>query len=171
MDLNIREANIRDAVLVSALAAATFYEAYVEFDEPQDLAEYVTSSFAPDSTEKELSDPSNTFLLAELDRRAVGYAKLRRGSAPDFLMSENLAEIQRIYILSKFARKGVGAGLIAKCCERAAAEGYAGVFLGVWDENLAAKAFYESQGFTLRGETDFHYGNGVFVNEVLVKVF
>lgn len=169
MEIRIREAVASDALILAALAGATFYETYVETDDPQDLAEYVTTKFSVEATERELDDPSATFLIAEADGKAVGYARFLRGEPPEFLSGIRSAEIQRIYLLSKFGRKGIGSALIDECLRRAEFEGYEAVFLGVWNENLSAKAFYESRGFRLAGEVEFSYGKSTFTNEVMMR--
>jgi len=169
MELKIREAHESDGLLLSALAAATFYEAYVETDDPHDLAEYVAASFSPEVVSKELADPSGQFFIAEADGKAVGYAKLRVGQAPDFLAGVEAIEVQRIYLLGKFGRKGIGSALIEECIRKAEADGYEVLFLGVWKENLSAKAFYAAKGFRPAGEVGFTYGKSTFTNEVMVK--
>jgi ribosomal protein S18 acetylase RimI-like enzyme len=165
----IRKAGKEDSTIVAALASATFFEAYVESDDPRTLAEYVHDSFSVDRVAVEINDPKNTFFLAEYDDRPVGFAKMRRGEKPPFLSGENCVEIHRIYLFSKFGRKGIGSALMEACYDRAGAEGFDSIFLGVWDKNEPGKRFYEKHGFTVVGETDFPYGDEVFVTEVMFR--
>lgn len=155
--------------IVAALSAATFYEAYVETDDPQDLARYVTEKFSVRSIRRELSDPAVTCYLGAAREKFVGYLKIRRSEPPSCLAGRNLMEIERIYILSKYSGQGLGKALIDKALETAKEEGFDGVWLGVWDENLAAKDFYRKRGFVLAGEMPFEYGDQVFTNEVMLR--
>lgn len=165
----IRTASESDARIVAALSAATFYEAYVETDDPQDLAEYVTTNFSVDNVREHLLDPAVTFFLGAASGRFVGYLKIRRSEPPMCLSGRNVLEIERIYILGRFAGRGLGSVLIDRGLETARAEGFEGVWLGVWNENLSAKRFYENRGFVLAGEMPFEYGDQVFTNEVMVR--
>jgi len=167
MGTEIRKAGQDDAVIVSALAAATFYEAYVDSDDPRDLAEYVTSNFPVEKCREELGDRSNTFFLAAVGGRIVGYAKFRRSSPPGQLKGSNSAEVHRLYIFSRFAGQGIGRKLMEACIGLAREENFDGIWLGVWDENKQAKDFYESAGFRKVGEMDFIYGSHTFVNDVM----
>jgi len=171
METEIRKAEPDDAVIVSALASATFYEAYVDSDDPRDLAEYVTSNFPLEKCLEEIEDPLNTFLFAAVGGKIVGYAKVRRSSPPDPLSETNAAEVHRLYLFKRFTGRGIGRKLLEACIDLAAEEGFDGIWLGVWDENRQAKRFYEKAGFQKVGEMDFLYGRQSFVNDVMFLRF
>src|SRR4051812_45220338 len=97
----IRLAAAADANLLSVLAATTFYEAYFEQDNSENLAGYIIDAFNIPQMETELNDPNATFFIAELNDRAVGYAKLREGTTAEGVEHEKGIEINRIYILEK----------------------------------------------------------------------
>ncbi|HEX8639085.1 MAG TPA: GNAT family N-acetyltransferase [Pyrinomonadaceae bacterium] len=167
MNLSIRRADVTDKNIICALGVATFYEAYFEQDDSHDLANYVLESFGSERMEGELNDANSTFFIAELNGRAVGYAKLRENSAVDCLKSANGVELQRIYLLERAKGRGVGAALLNRCLEVARAKGYEMLWLGVWELNSAALAFYEKAGFVKAGEVLFPYGASVGTNCVM----
>lgn len=167
MNLSIRQANVSDKNIICALGMTTFYEAYFEQDDSCDLANYVLESFSSERIEDELNDANSTFFIAELNGRAVGYAKLRENSAVDCLENENAVELQRIYVLERAKGKGGGAALLNRCLEAARAKGYETLWLGVWERNSAALAFYEKTGFAKVGEVRFPYGESVGTNCVM----
>ena len=167
MNLSILQANISDKNIICALGVTTFYEAYFEQDDSHDLANYALESFGQARIEAELNDANSTFFIAELNGSAVGYAKLRENSEVDCLKNENAVELQRIYILERAQRKGVGARLLNRCLEAARAKGYETLWLGVWERNSAALRFYEKTGFVKVGEVRFPYGGTVGTNCVL----
>lgn len=165
----IFEARASDSKLVAALAAATFFEAYVESDDPHDLAEYVTESFSADLVEKELESGIATYFLAAWNERPVGYAKLRRADAPECVEDRNSIELQRIYLFGRFTGLGLGRALVEKCVSRASEEGFSTLWLGVWEENEKARKFYRRLEFEQVGTVDFKYGNSCFTNLVMTK--
>lgn len=166
MNLSIRQADVSDLKIICALGITTFYEAYFEQDDPRDLADYVLENFSTEQIEREFNDENSTFFLADLNGKAVGYAKLRENSAADCLKGVEAIELQRVYILEKAKGKGVGAALMRRCFGAARAKGYKTIWLGVWEQNLAAQRFYEKFGFIKAGELRFLYGENLETNYV-----
>ena len=167
MNISTRQADISDRNIICALGVTTFYEAYFEQDESSDLANYVLESFNQAQIEAELNNTDSTFFIAELNGKAVGYAKLRENSTVDCLKNENSIELHRIYILERAKGKGVGGRLLNRCFEAAQAKGYETIWLGLWEQNSAALRFYEKLGFVKVGEVQFPYGETVGTNYVL----
>lgn len=167
MNLSIRQANTSDVKIICALGITTFYEAYFEQDNSGDLADYVLESFDQVQIEAEINNADSTFFIAELNGKAVGYAKLRENSKVDCLKNEIAIELHRIYILERAKGKGVGRELMNRCFETARAKGYKMLWLGVWEQNSSALKFYEKIGFVKVGELQFPYGNAVGTNFVM----
>lgn len=168
-DLVIRFAEADDLKLLVALGMTTCYEAYFELDPSRDLAEYCVWSFSPEQLKTELEDAGSTFLIAEIDARAIGYAKLREGKKIECMAGKNAVEIQRIYILERMKGRRIGEKLMNRCFEIAKERGFGVVWLGVWDKNTAAQRFYEKIGMTRAGWTDFSDGKNEFINMVFAK--
>jgi diamine N-acetyltransferase len=166
MNLSLRQASTSDFKLISALAITTFYEAYYEQDPSIDLASYISDSFSLENMSSELKDANSTFFIAEIDGKAVGYAKLRENVIADCVTDKNAIELQRIYILEKVKGKHVGKALMDKCFEVAREKGFSTLWLGVWWRNELAQKFYEKLGFIRIGELKFEYGAGVETNYV-----
>lgn len=165
----IRFADEDDLKLLVVLGMTTCYEAYFELDPSRDLAEYCAWSFSEEQLKNEFEDANSTFLIAELGGRAVGYAKLREGKKIECMTGRNVVEVQRIYVLEKMKGKRIGERLISRCFEIARERGFEAVWLGVWDKNTAAQAFYEKIGMTRVGWTDFSDGKNEFINMVFAK--
>jgi ribosomal protein S18 acetylase RimI-like enzyme len=56
-------------------------------------------------------------------------------------------EIERIYVDSKFHGEGIGKSLLDKCIQLARLKNIKTVWLGVWEHNPNAIAFYKKYGF------------------------
>ena len=63
--------------------------------------------------------------------------------------------------------KSVGDRLMQKCFDEARRKNYESVWLGVWEQNLAAQKFYQKYNFIKVGELQFPYGDTVGINYVL----
>jgi ribosomal protein S18 acetylase RimI-like enzyme len=168
-NLNIRTATIDDANLLSVLSTVTFYEAYFEDDEQKDIAAYIVKTYHHEQLTGELKDENSTFLLAEANGKAIGFAKLRENSIPECLRGENTVELHRLYLMERFWRRGIGRSLVEKSLSVAKERGYHSLWLGTWAENIRAQKFYATLGFTRAGEFQYDYESKIAVNYVLVK--
>lgn len=167
MNISIRKADISDVKIISALAITTFYEAYFEQDDSINLAEYVIDAFNFRKIKAEIEDKDSTFFIAESDKKAVGYAKLRENSKTECVKVENSIELQRIYILEKMKGKRIGKMLLQKCLDEAKDRKFEMLWLSVWSQNSAAQKFYEKSGFERIGEMKFEYGSQLETNFVM----
>lgn len=168
--VSIRSASPDDAVLISVLAATTFYEAYFEQDDSYDLTNYIRESFDLERVREEIADAASHFLIAELDKKAVGYARLIANSRHYSIATENSVELRRIYVLERVWRTGVGETLLSRSLETAGEIGAPSIWLGVWEQNVRAQRFYLKHGFVQRGTLEFPYGESVGINLVMEKL-
>lgn len=164
--ITIRKAVLADVNLISALATTTCYEAYFELDPSHDLADYCVNFYSPNIIETELKDENSTHIIAEINKKAVGFAKLRIGKIIDCIKDKNAIELQRIYVLEKLKGQNIGKNLLEKCCEIAREKSFETIWLGVWEKNLKAQKFYEKIGMKNIGITDFSDGKNEFINLV-----
>lgn len=166
MEPRIRFAVAADINILAALGTTTCYEAYFELDPSADLADYCARIYSPENVRAEFEDPDSTFLIAEINDRAVGFAKLRENKPVECVDGEYAIELQRIYLLERVKRMGVGKALLDECKRIGRERGYRQIWLGVWNENKVAQAFYEKVGMTKVGTTAFNDGKNDFVNFV-----
>jgi ribosomal protein S18 acetylase RimI-like enzyme len=86
-------------------------------------------------------------LVAEHGRELIGFAQLRWRKTPGFVPGTAPGEIQRLYIASIWHGKGIAQALVAACMEEMKARGSDAVWLGVWERNPRAIAFYRNWDF------------------------
>ncbi|MGD9630426.1 MAG: N-acetyltransferase family protein [Pyrinomonadaceae bacterium] len=165
--VSIREASAEDALLISALAVVSFYEAYFEQDDPHDLARYLNESFAPDVISAEMAAGGSTFFIAFRGEQAVGYAILRDGEVHPSVSCGNAIELRRIYLVERVWGAGIGERLLRHCLEFARSIGKDVLWLGVWQENRRGLSFYQKHGFRAVGTLTFPYGDSVGINNVM----
>lgn len=169
VEIVVRTAPFEDAAVIAMLGTVTFFEAYFEQDDPRDLANYLSENFSREQIEEELSDPGSTFLIAYRTEKAVGYARLLRGSTADGVEHENTIELKRIYVVERYWKTGVGTQLLEECIRIARAEGFDSIWLGVWEQNTRALPFYARHGFKAVGTITFPYGKTVGLNHVMER--
>jgi diamine N-acetyltransferase len=157
-DLTIRYANLDDASLLAELGARTFSEAFAAENTSEDLAAYLASSFNLRQQTAELSDPAITCLLAEIDGVAAGYAQLRAGEPAAGIKGARPVELVRLYVSREWLGRGVGEALMRACLDEARQAGHETIWLGVWEQNGRARAFYRKWDFRAVGEHIFQLG-------------
>ncbi len=157
----IRIAERSDAVLLAELAWTTFHDAFHEHPKnaPEDMAEYMSTAFSVKRLEEELADPNAVFLIAEIDGRPAGYAKLLFGYFEEPVKADRPVELCRLYSATEFIGKGIGRSLMEVCLGIARERGSDVMWLGVWEFNPRAQRFYEKHGFRVVGEHIFKLGS------------
>jgi diamine N-acetyltransferase len=164
-----RLATLDDVDALVKVSVKTFKDTFAEANTKEDMKIYLAKAFSRDQIIKELNDPASTFLLA-LDRETiVGYAKLKEGEGRSELNGERGIEIERIYTLKEYLGKRVGKLLMQTCLNLAAERGYKMVWLGVWEYNARAIAFYEKWGFKKFGSHPFLLGNDLQTDLLMKK--
>ena len=158
-DLTIRHGAPADAALLSELGARTFSETFAVDNTPEDLAAYLATSFSVAQQTAELEDPAATFLIAEIDGSAVGYAKLRYGEPEKGIEGVNPIELVRLYVSREWLGRRVGEQLMRACLDEARKAGHDTIWLGVWERNNRAQAFYRKWDFRTVGEHMFKLGS------------
>lgn len=158
-NLIIRRGKIDDSALLAELGARTFSETFAVDNTPENMAAYLADTFSPAQLAADLVDPRCLFQIAETDGLAVGYAMLRTGEAPEQVTGERPIELVRLYVSRDSLGSGVGAALMQACIDEAKRGGHQILWLGVWEHNIRAQAFYRKWNFGEVGTHLFQLGD------------
>jgi ribosomal protein S18 acetylase RimI-like enzyme len=169
-DIMIRLASALDASMLAELGARTFSETFSADNTAEDMAAYVGSSFSVAAQAAELADPHTTFLIAEIDGVALGYAKLHAGQPAAGVEGDNSIELVRLYVSREWHGRGVAQTLMRACLDHAKGAGHETMWLGVWEQNERAKAFYRKWDFRAVGEHVFQLGSDAQRDIVMERV-
>jgi len=155
----IRHASAADAATLAALAERTFRDTFTEVNTPENMAAHAAASYGIDKQRAEIESDRIRTLLVELDGVVAGYAQLRNGHHPDCVSAENAIELWRFYI----DRSGIGRGLAQRLMQAVVVEAAEwngrALWLGVWEHNPRAIAFYRKCGFVEVGAHVFRLGD------------
>ena len=158
-DLTIRRADPEDAGLLAELGALTFSETFAADNSPEDMAAYLAASFDLAQQSAELNDPASTFFIAEVGGLAAGYAQLHAGEPAEGVEGSKPVELVRLYVSREWLGRGVGEALMRACVDEARRAGHETIWLGVWERNGRAQAFYRKWNFRAVGEHVFLLGS------------
>lgn len=169
MNISVRTGEERDAPALAELAARTFLDAFAADNRPEDMALHVSRAYGPAQQRRELLDPDLTTLLAEVDGELAGYAQLRVGAPPDCVTGDAPVELWRFYIARHWHGHGVAQALMRRVEDEARRRGAATLWLGVWERNARALAFYLKTGFADAGAHVFLLGTDAQTDRILAR--
>ncbi len=162
--VTLRVATTSDARLLAQLGARLFEQTFGAANEPADMRAYLAEAFTIEGLSAELADDATrwTVVAEDAGHAAIGYASIRRGPAPASVATgeagDRAVELQRLYVDSIWHGRGAAQTLMAACREQARAWHGDVLWLGVWQRNPRAIAFYERQGFRAVGTQSFILG-------------
>ena len=165
--IRLAAASVADAEALSAAGERLFVQAYSDFSQADDIAAHVGHYFGRDSVATELQKPGVSYTLAYDADAIAGFLKIRRGPAPDAVPAAEAVEVQQLYVDAERQRRGVGRMLMDHAAATARDEGYAGIWLSVWQDADWAIGFYEAYGFQRVGTAEFWLGWSRFMDYLM----
>ncbi len=169
MSIVIRHGTAADATALAELAARTFRETFAADNRPEDMALHLAQAYGTAQQQRELADPDITTLLVEVDGDLAGYAQLRGGVPPNCVTGESPVELWRFYVARSWHGRGVAQALMRSVELEAHRRGGGTLWLGVWERNERAKAFYHKNGFIDVGSHVFMVGNDAQTDRILAR--
>lgn len=159
-NITILAADLSHAALLTELSLTTFREAFEKDNNPEDFKTYVEEAFNPAQIKRDLEEAGSTFYIAYHHQEAIGYARLRKSTEVNHLFPDKkIIELHRLYTRTAYIGKGIGKALINHCLASALEKGFDLIWLGVWEHNLRAQAFYATFGFEKFSSHVFMVGN------------
>jgi len=165
----IRLATLDDVPALCRLGAATFRETYGPISDPREVDEYADENFTPDKVAAWFRKPCARTLLALAGDTPAGYAHLRHAKVPACVADRQAIELSRLYLLGTAQGAGLGRAMMAAALAQAAELQARSVWLGAYDRNVRALAFYARHGFTRVGTHEFEFGGRIHPDPVLTR--
>jgi diamine N-acetyltransferase len=165
--VTIRRGVVEDAAVLADLARTTFYDTFADTNNPNDMALHLERAYGVTQQSAELRDPGIMTLLVEKDGRAIAYAQVRVHDAPDCVTGPAPIELWRFYVHREWHGQGVAPSLMDRVKAEARQRGAKTLWLGVWERNDRARAFYAKCGFADAGEHIFLFGTDPQTDRVM----
>jgi diamine N-acetyltransferase len=172
-DIAVRLAIADDAAALAERAARTFHETYADNNDPGDMAIHIARSYAPAIQRAEIENDAIHTLLAVQAESMIGYGQLRlndpRHAEPACVTGPNPMEVWRFYVDRPWHGRGVAQHLMREAMDLAKSLGAGVVWLGVWERNPRAIAFYIKCGFQHIGEHQFLFADQMQTDLVMAQ--
>lgn len=169
MNVTIRRAVAADVAALADLAARTFFEAFAAENRPEDMALHSAQMYGVPQQGREVADPDITTLLVEADGQLAGYAQVRSGETPACVTGDAPVELWRFYVDQHWHGRGIPQALMQGVEDEVRARGGRTLWLGVWERNGRAKAFYGKQGFVDVGSHVYLVGADEQIDRIWVR--
>jgi ribosomal protein S18 acetylase RimI-like enzyme len=166
-DIEIREAGIHDVDALATIGSSSFRDAYQEHSNAADLEAHLQRYFIAVAVRSEIEQHARRYLLASVNNQASGIAKFRDAACPVPGGKADAVELQQLYVLAQMQGHGLGRRLVQQLINIAQEKQATGIWLSVWEFADWAVGFYEKNGFSVVGTTDFTLGATTY-NDLLM---
>lgn len=157
--ITLRRAVPADAPSLAVLAERTFRDAFGARNSPDNMDRHCARAFGTEIQRREIGDPHLLTTVAEAHGALVGFSQLRLSNPHATVSARQPAELHRIYVAAEWQGRGVAQALMKAVLGIVAASGCDRLWLGVWEHNPRAIAFYRKLGFEVVGEHGFTLGD------------
>lgn len=159
--LKIEAVPLDDAVGLSELSRMCYLATFEGTCSEADMLAYLDSAYASERLAQELAEEDAHFYYLKDGAAILGYLKLNQKDQQSEVQPRNWLEIERLYIRPGQQGRGLGSVLMDFALSKAGDWGCPYIWLGVWEDNLKAQAFYKKYGFERFSEHAFVMGETV----------
>ena len=160
MDLNFERIRNNKLEILRDISVKTFIETFASQNKEENIKQYLDTKMSLDNLKDELDNKDSHFYFIILNDTIIGYTKLNFESAQtEKIFIGKAFEVERIYLLSKHARKGYGRKAFENIFQIGKKKGYEKIWLGVWEYNKNAIEFYKHMGFKIFSKHSFLLGD------------
>ncbi len=164
----LHDAGPEDAARLAEFGARTFYESFAADNTPEDMRRHLELAWSPDKQLAELRDPDiDTLIVRAPQGEWMAFAQLRAGTVSDGVPAGSI-ELWRFYVDQRWHGQGIAGSLMNAAKQRARKRGATTFWLGVWERNERAKAFYSKHGFRKVGTQVFVVGSDPQTDHVML---
>ena len=133
------------------------------------MAKFLNEEYDFNKLKADVENPESFYYFYYFEDELAGYLKLNVGVAQTESDYPEALEIQRIYVLQKYQGKRIGLAMMQQALAIAEELKKPQVWLGVWENNFKAQAFYQKSGFKKVGSHDFILGDDRQTAHILLK--
>ena len=169
MTTMIKRCTQKDLSELQAISITTFTETFKDQNSPEHLHAYLKKAYDIKQLEQEVANPSSQFFFVYFNDDVAGYLKVNTDDAQTEAIGNDSLEVERIYVKKTFQKHGLGKLLLNKAFEIALEKQKKSIWLGVWEANENAIAFYQKKGFVQTGSHSFFMGDDEQVDLIMVK--
>ncbi|MDC0485529.1 GNAT family N-acetyltransferase [Flavobacteriaceae bacterium] len=160
MQIHLKKIDVSQLHDLRDISILTFKETFEDQNTPENMQWYFENTMNIDHIQEELLNPDSSFYFAYNQNQTIGYLKLNFNNAQtENVLKNNGFEIERIYIKKEFQGNGFGSELFSIAINLGIKKGCNQLWLGVWEHNYKALAFYKKKGLIAFDHHVFQLGD------------
>ena len=165
----LQDAVDADAARLAEFGARTFHGSFAADNTAEDMRSYLEGAFSAEKQLAEIRAPDmDTLIAVDPAGRWAGFAQLRAGKRSAGVPEQGSIELWRFYVDKPWHGRGVATLLMEGAKQRARRRGATSLWLGVWERNARAQAFYRKHGFGKVGNQVFVVGSDPQTDDVML---
>ena len=153
--VSFERADESHAHVLSDIAGLTFIESHGRSAAPKDINYFIAQKYNPGTFAAELINPKNNYYLIYYQDRLAGFSNIIYNFPYAESKTEDIAKLERIYVLKEFYDLKLGHQLLEFNRNLARENNQKGIWLFVWKDNERAFKFYKKNGFEIIGHFDY----------------
>lgn len=157
-NLKVFNGNWKHHAVLADIGAQTFYETFRPHNTEEDMQKYISMAYSIAAIKQNLSKTQVHYFLGYLGNQDAGYVKLIE-NPKDIKLDGRVMELEKIYLRRAFQGSGLATSLMNLAIEKSKELGFEKLYLGVWQENERAIAFYKKMGFEVFDTRKFQLGS------------
>ncbi|GLS90464.1 spermidine/spermine N(1)-acetyltransferase [Psychromonas marina] len=168
MTINIRPCQLDQLSLLRDVSIETYRDTFEESNSEALMQQYLDDALTEEKLSQQLQTVGSYFYFIYFADQVAGFLKVNIDAAQSDDVAKDSLEIERFYIRKLFLRNGLGNKLMQFAYNLGQEFGKSAVWLGVWEHNVPALAFYHAHGFQQVGEHPFDMA-GDLQTDLLLK--
>ena len=151
--ISIRLADEKHISLLYSVCRQSYIHSFADHWVEGGLAWYLDNVYGMDVLERDLKNPAINYFISYYDGVPAGFMKVKLNSLLPVQIAGSHLEIEKLYFLEQYQRKGLGKRMMASVRELADKLGIDLIWLAVIDSNAGAITFYKHNGFRIFDKT------------------
>jgi len=166
--IQVIHCNWKHHALLAEIGRSTFYETFSHDNSEEDMQTYISKTYNLKQVAENLLNPNIYYFIAYGLNQDLGYIKLLTNISMDGLTGK-IVELEKIYVRKEAQGSKVASLLMQQAIDLAKKGSNDYLFLGVWQENKRALAFYKKFGFEIFNTRKFKLGDRICEDFLLRK--
>lgn len=167
--IDIRPIHLAELTTLRKIAIETYDHTFASSTSAENNQIFLNEAYSLEQLTKELHEVGSRYYLAWHNGHATGYLRLRLCKEVELELGTNTIELQRLYIHPDHQGKKIGSLLMKTALDYALANRFDWIWLGVWEYNFRAQAFYKKYGFEKFSQHVFQVGDDPQIDWLLRK--
>lgn len=154
--ISIRKATEEDCAIIAAIGKVSVADSHEGSSSEEDMNAFLERHYTAAVIQEELQDAHNIYYILYYNNTPAGFSKMVLNAPHPNIAAQNVAKLDRIYLLKEFYGLKLGLELLNFNITLARSNRQSGMWLYTWVGNERAVTFYQKAGFSIIGSHQYY---------------